>query len=335
MVAAADAVAAGVGVDEGHEAMKTSKLWRKPVRRIVPALCVACLLSPAAALAEPASYDSPEAAVGAVIAALEARDRDALIAVFGPEAEGIVLSGEGARDRADWTAFLDAYREMHRIVPADDGTEAILSIGTELWPFPIPIRKDDASGEWSFDAAAGEQEIIDRRIGQNELDVIELLRGYVRVQAAYRQIDYDGDGIMEFASAILSDPGERNGLYWPPEPGAPESPIGDFVARAAADGYSVDGQASEPEPYLGYYYEILTRQGENAPGGARDYMVNGAMVAGHAMLAFPSAYGETGIMSFMVGENGIVLEADLGEGTLEEAEAIDAYDPAAPWTPVE
>lgn len=308
-------------------------LGRKPVRRFVLTLS-AFVLSSAAALAAPETFDTPEAAVGALVGAVEAKDRDALVKIFGPEAEDVVFSGEDARDREDWGAFYAAYQEMHSVTPSDDGMEATLSIGNELWPFPIPLVKD-AAGTWAFDAQAGAQEILDRRVGENELDVIELLRGYVRVQAAFRQIDYDDDGVMEFASAILSDPGERNGLYWPPEPGTPDSPIGDFIARAAAAGYAIDGETSEPDPYLGYYYKMLSAQGENAPGGAYDYMVNGNMVAGHALLAFPAAYGESGIMSFMVGENGIIFEADLGDDTLTAADAIEAYDPAEPWTPLE
>mgnify|MGYP001799205060 CR=1 FL=1 len=157
----------------------------------------------------------------------------------------------------------------------------------------------------------------------------------MRVQTAYRQVDYDGDGVMEFASSILSDAGERNGLHWPAEDGAPESPIGDFMARASSEGFSVGDKATDPEPYLGYYFRILHRQGGEASGGAHEYIVNGNMVGGHAIIAFPSAYGETGIMSLMVGENGIVYEADLGEETLQRAAEIDSFNPGTDWLPVE
>ena len=304
------------------------------MRQLLRTVCVALLLPTAGAVAAPATFGSPDAAVDALIGALDAADRERLVAIFGPEHESIILSGEAPRDREDWTAFLDAYNEMHRLVETEDGAERVLEIGTEQWPFPIPL-KVAADGAWAFDTEAGADEIRARRIGENELAVIDLMRDYVRVQAAFRQIDYDGDGIMEFATAILSDPGERNGLYWPSEPGEPESPIGDFVARAAASGYSVDGAAQEPEPYLGYYYKLLDKQGEHAPGGAHDYKIDGQMVSGHALLAFPSAYGDTGIMSFMVGENGVIFEADLGEDTIDRAAAIDAYDPADPWFTVE
>lgn len=281
-----------------------------------------------AASAQPQAFETPEAAVDAVIAAIDAGDREAIVTIFGPENEDIILTGDAERDRDNAEDFLASYNAMHRVVVEDD--TATLYIGADQWPAPIPIVLG-SDGAWRFDPGAAREELAARVIGENELDVLELLRAYVRVQAAYRQIDYDGDGIMEFASTILSDAGQRNGLYWPAEPGVPESPIGEFMARAAASGYAVDGEAVEGDPYLGYYYRILTRQGDAAPGGARDYLVKGAMVAGHAILAFPSAYGETGIMSFMAGENGIVYEADLGEDTLAAAAAIEAFDPADDW----
>lgn len=291
-------------------------------------------LSLSASRADPAAFESPQAAVDAVVAALEARDRQALLAVFGPEFEDLVFTGDPEEDREIWGSFLRDYRQMHRIAEdAGDGT-AVLYVGRDQWPFPAPLV-ESAAGTWSFDPEAAREEVEDRRIGRNELDVIALLEAYVRVQQRYRLADQDGDGVMEFASAILSSAGKRDGLYWPSEAGAPESPIGDFVARASADGYSVGDDLAAPEPYLGYYYRILTEQGPAAPGGTMSYLVNGHMVAGHALLAFPAAYGDSGIMTFMVGENGIVYEADLGPDTLQRADAIETYDPAPPWAPVE
>ena len=286
-----------------------------------------------AAAAEPATYESPEAAVAAVIAALEARDRAALIAVFGTENEDVVLTGEDAEDRETWREFLDDYRALHRIDTSGDGGAATLVIGRDLWPFPAPLVHDPAG--WRFDAPAARDEVRLRRIGRNELDVIDLLRGYVGAQAAYRALDPDGDGLPAFAANLISGAGTRDGLYWPDAPGAPESPVGDFMARAAAEGYAIEGgPEAEPEPYLGYYYRVLTRQGAAAPGGAMDYLVDGHLVAGHALLAFPAAYGDSGVMSFLVGERGVVYEADLGEDTLAKANAIEAFDPGEGWTPV-
>jgi hypothetical protein len=282
--------------------------------------------------AAPLVFDSPEAATDTLIAALEARDRAALIAVFGAENEDVILTGDDDEDRATWGEFLASYRTLHRFDPQGEGV-TILEIGRDLWPVPAPLVKGERG--WSFDAAAAREEVLLRRIGENELDVIELLHAYVRVQDEYRRTDADGDGIADFAASVISDAGTRDGLYWPAEEGAPESPIGDFMARAAAEGYSVDGTEEDPEPYLGYYFQLLQNQGDAAPGGALDYMVNGHMMAGHAMLAYPAAYDETGIMSFMVGERGIVYEADLGEDTLAVAGAIESFEPGEGWTPVE
>jgi hypothetical protein len=296
------------------------------------ALCgAAAALSAPAAWADPEVFASPEDAVAAVVAAIEARDAAALVAVFGPENEDVVLTGDDADDRETWREFFESYRAFHRIDPGGPD-RATLYVGRDLWPFPAPLVK--AEGGWVFDGAAARDEVQLRRIGQNELDVIDLMRGYVRAQAAYRAEDPDRDGLPSFAAAVLSSPGRRDGLYWPPDPDAPESPIGDFMARAAADGYNVDGTDAEPEPYLGYYFRVLTKQGAAAPGGAMDYVVNGHMVAGHALLAFPAGYGESGIMSFLVGEAGVVYEADLGEDTLAVAGAIDSFDPGEGWAPV-
>ena len=309
--------------------MKRSPIWNAAAGTLTAACLWATMSS--VALATPQSFESPEAAVDAVVAALEAIDREALLAIFGAENEDVILTGDDAEDTETWREFLTEYRQLHRI--GTDADSATLFIGRTLWPFPVTLERGEAG--WSFDAEAARDEILLRRIGANELDVIALLEGYVRVQSEYRASDPDGDGMPSFASAILSDAGARNGLYWPPEPGAPESPIGDFMARAAAEGYEVDGEAIEAEPYLGYYYRVLTRQGEAAPGGALNYMVDGRMVAGHALLAFPAAYGETGVMSFMVGERGMVYEADLGPETLEVADAIEAFDPTESWSVVD
>jgi hypothetical protein len=302
-------------------------------RALGGAVAALIALSAFAAVAEPRSFETPEAAVGEVIAALNARDRDGLIAIFGAESEDVILSGDPQRDRDDWGGFLRAYNEMNRVAVQADGT-ARLYVGRDQYPLPMPLVKGD-DGKWHFDAEAAREEMLDQRIGRNELDVVELMKGYVRVQARFRRTDYDGDGVMEFASSILSSADARDGLYWPSAEGVPESPVGDFVARASSIGYSIGGEDVEPEPYLGYYYHMLRKQGPGAPGGAMDYMVNGNMVAGHALIAFPSAYGDTGIMSFMVGENGVVYEADLGEDTLEAAVAIDSFDPGEGWAPVD
>jgi hypothetical protein len=316
-------VAVAADVVEGGEVM-TMKLWTR-------AALIALLCSSAPAHAEPAAYDSPEAAIGALIAALEAKDKDALLGVFGPEFSDLVFTGDDEDDRATWREFYTSYRTYNRLEDRDG--VVTLYIGRERWPFPAPLVM--TGGKWRFDTEAARDEVEARRIGLNELDVIDTLRRAPIVQQEFRAVDHDGDGVMEFAAGILSSPGQRDGLYWPDEPGTPESPLGDFIARANADGYNFDGTDREPEPYLGYYFRILQKQGPAAPGGAYGYMINGNMVAGHAAMAFPAAYGETGIMTFMVGENGIVYEADLGEDTLAVAGAIDTFDPGEGWFEVE
>jgi hypothetical protein len=301
------------------------------MKTLVPSLLtMAC--SASLAQAEPQTFASPEAAVAAVVAAIEAQDPAALLQVFGPENEDVVFVGDPEKDRAVWSDFLTAYQRQNRIETIEPG-RAVLHIGREDWPFPAPIV---ASGNmWSFDGAGAREEVRLRRIGLNELDVIDLLKAGVAVQSRYRQTDHDGDGVMEFAASILSAPGQRDGLYWPDEPGTPQSPIGPFMAQASADGYSVGGDTSEPDPYLGYYFHILQKQGPAAPGGAFDYKIGGNMVAGYAFLAFPADYGETGIMTFIVGENGVVYEADLGPDTLRLANEIVTFNPREGWQPAD
>jgi hypothetical protein len=260
---------------------------------------------------------------------LQAKDRDALLTIFGPESEDLIGSGDPEADAEAREEFLAEYGTFNQIVPAGDN-RVVLEVGRSLWVFPVAMTKSDAG--WSFDAAGARDEILARRIGMNELDVIELMQRAAAVQAAFRQTDYDGDGVMEFAASILSTPGQRDGLYWPPEDGTPESPIGAFMAQASADGVNIDGVDQAPLPYLGYFFRILTRQGESAPGGAYDYMVGGNMVAGHALLAYPAEPGETGVMSFMMGENGQIYEANLGDATLDVAGAIDSFNPGEGWT---
>lgn len=273
----------------------------------------------------PIGFDSPEEAVEAVLDALYARDRDALIAIFGDGSEDVLFTGEVPRDRAAWTQFVEQYLEGH-FIHVTYGDTASLFVGDDNWAFPAPIILGE-DGKWTFDAEEAREEVLTRRIGRNELEVIEILHGYVDAQAEYRMEDHDDDGVLEFAGSILSSPGTRDGLYWP----GGDSPIGDFVAEAAADGYSIDGEDQDPIPYAGYYYRLLTKQGENAPGGAMEYVINGNQVAGHALLAIPASYGDTGIMSFMVSESGVVMEADLGEDTLEKAVDITSYNPGEGW----
>lgn len=299
-------------------------------RSVVSGLLWLCLVG--TATAEPAAFETADEAVSAVVAAVEAEDGPALLGVFGAESKDLIFTGDEVTDRANWREFLASYRQEHRIEMTADGV-AVLYIGRKDWPFPLQIVATNAG--WRFDVEGAREEIVDRRIGLNELDVMDLLRDGVDVQRTYRLEDHDGDGVLEFASSILSSPGARDGLYWQEEEGTEESPIGDFLARASADGFSFDGTDEPPDPYLGYYFRILQRQGTHAPGGAYDYLIGGNMVAGHAYLAYPAEYGESGVMSFLVGEAGVIYEADLGAKTLDVAAAIDSFDPGPGWAKVE
>jgi hypothetical protein len=202
-------------------------------------------------------------------------------------------------------------------------------LGEDDWPFPIDVVRSDAG--WIFDIEDGRNEIMARQVGLNELDVIDAMEAYVEIQREFRQVDHDGDGLLEFAAHVTSSAGAHDGLYWP----GGDSPVGDLVARASMDGFAEEGSDSAADPYLGYYFRILDAQGPEAPGGEMSYLVNGNMLAGHALLAVPAVYGESGVHSFLVSENGLVYEADLGEESLATAASLTSYNPDDAWEPVE
>lgn len=292
------------------------------------AAVAACLLS-GPAFAQQGQYASPQAALDAMISALRAADKNAVLGVFGAEAADYLSDGDPVEDRINRLTLLGLYEEGYRFVPQPDGS-VLIALGAEGWLFPVPIASQD--GSWAFDNDAGREEVRLREIGLNEIDVVELLQAYVTIQAEFRRADPNGDGVMEFAGQIIaSDETARDGLFWADE----DSPLGELFARAAATGYNDGASDQPPEPFSGYYYRILTAQTDAAPGGAMSYIINGHMLGGHALLAVPAVYGETGVHSFMVSENGIVLEAVLGEDTLEIAAGMAAYDPTPDWTPVE
>lgn len=291
-----------------------------------PIFLAAVVLWPAFASAQDAApvYPTPQAALEALFGAITAGNPAGAAAAIGPSASDLVDADDPvatADALADLTA---AYLEGYRFVPAGAGALTI-ALGADGWPFPVPLLREGDG--WRFDAEAARAEILDRRIGGNELDVIDVMDAYVEIQREYRAIDHDGDGVMEFASAILSSEGRRDGLYWPGE----DSPVGDVAARASLDGFD-DAEGDEAgEPFGGYFFRILQAQGEAAPGGAMSYLVNGNMVAGHALLAVPAVYGETGVHTFMVGENGVIVQADLGPDSLDVAFGITAFDPGRGW----
>ncbi len=298
------------------------------MRRLVTSLATTLVLcSPFPVLADPARYETLDEAASAFRDALRAPGAESLLKVFGADAEDVLSSGDPLEDRANRLALVLLMGESMGLLPNNDGSVSI-TLGRDDWAFPIPLVRNDET--WAFDMAAGALEITARAIGRNELGVIELLDAYVDVQAEFRLRDHDNDGVMEFARHIISDPEVRDGLVW----ASPDSPMGVRLAQASLDGFS-DGEADQaPIPHSGYYFRILTGQTETAPGGAFSYLMGENMIAGHAILAVPAIYGETGRASFMVSENGRILEADLGEETLDIVTDWTLYDPTDQWAEV-
>lgn len=296
-------------------------------RSFLAGVALTCLAA-APLIAEPASFATPFDALEGMMSALDSPEPGAVLSVFGADNEDLISSGDAAEDARHRVSLLALYREGFRMVPQQDGS-FVIALGVDGWPFPVPLARQNDG--WSFDAEAGRREVADRALGLNEIRLIDLLDAYVDVQATFRLSDHDGDGVKEFARQIISSTDARDGLFWPGE----GSPLGERLARASDSGFHDGLQDRAPEAHLGYFFRILTRQGDNAPGGAMDYVVNGNMVGGHAILAVPANFGETGVHSFMVSENGVILEAILGEETLEIAATIEAFDPGDDWTPVE
>ena len=275
-------------------------------------------------------FASPEEAVTAFINGMKANDNETVWAILG--GKGLLSSGDPVQDKADMARFIAAYDKKNKIEKPSEN-KAVLSDGDDDWPFPIPVvKRGDA---WYFDTHAGKQELFNRRIGRNELRVIDSMRAYVDMQREYAGRDWDGDGIYPYAQKIMSTPGKKDGLYWEPKAGEPESPLGPLFARAAAAGYGKKGGSGKPAPFHGYYFKILKAQGKHANGGAFDYVAKGNMILGYGMLAYPAKYGSSGIMTFIVNHEGVVYQKDLGKDTAKRAKAINAYDPDRTWNKVE
>jgi hypothetical protein len=272
-------------------------------------------------------FATPEQAVAALIDTAKAGNLDELLTLFGPEGKELISSSDPATARNNRDVFEVAVAERWRLEdPRPDVKELI--VGNEDWPFPIPLVKD-ATG-WRFDTAAGKEEILARRIGRNELAVIATCHAYVTAQRRFAKDGHDGKPAGRYALRFNSDPGTRNGLYWQTGRGEPRSPLGDMVAAAADDGYGLAARA-EPAPFHGYNFRILTAQGPAAPGGAMDYVKDGDMSGGFALIAWPAQYDASGIMTFIVNSEGVVFEKDLGQETPASAKAITRYDPDNTW----
>lgn len=276
-------------------------------------------------------FVSPEEAVRALVEAIKLDNPETLKAVLGPGSENLISSGDEIADKSDQENFIDAYEEKNRIEIVGV-KRAVLRVGNKDWPMPISIVKKGK--HWLFDAKAAEDEILNRRIGRNELSAMQVCLAYVDAQREYAQSDMDDDGLLEYAQKFESDSGLKNGLYWETKENEPRSPFGLFICMAAKEGYEVRGSLDAPEPYHGYFYKILKSQGKSAPGGAFDYVVNGKMIGGFAMVAYPARYGVSGVMTFIVNQDGDIYEKNLGKNTMEIAEAMTVFNPNKTWRKV-
>jgi hypothetical protein len=271
------------------------------------------------------NFKTPDEAVSALIAAAKSADQKALTRLLGPGSAEIVSSGDAVADADARRRVIEAYDAKHKVT-MEGADKAVLILGAEDWPFPIPLVRKD--GTWRFDTAAGRDEILYRRIGRNELSAIQACLAYVDAQHDYAEKDRAGSGAGIYAQRIVSRPGKKDGLYWPAVAGEDESPLGELVASATAEGYRAGQQRV---PYHGYYYKVLTRQGPKAPGGALDYVVRGKMIGGFALVAYPAEYGNSGIMTFLVNHQGVIFEKDLGPRTATIAAGMTAFDPDGTW----
>jgi hypothetical protein len=287
-------------------------------------LCSSAMAAPV----KPQSFASPELAATALADAAHNNDAAALLAIFGSAGQRLVNSGDKVEDDSMRARFAERYAAAHKLL-LDAANKATLVVGAEEWPFPIPLVRK--GGAWHFDAAAGAEEILNRRVGRNELNTMEVCRDYVRAQRDYAA-DLQGERKpLEYAQKFISSPGQHDGLYWAADPGEKQSPIGPQMAHARAEGYSSNPADEGHAPYHGYYYKILTRQGAAAPGGAHDYLVGGHMAGGFALIAFPAIWGDSGVMTFIVNQNGIVYQKNLGPDTVKIAAAITEFNPDLSW----
>ena len=273
-------------------------------------------------------FATPEEAASALVDALRSNDQKALLAILGPGGQGLISSGDPVADRRIRERFVADYDQKHQLEAG--GGKIVLEVGADRFPLAIPIVPDGPS--WRFDTAAGKEEILNRRIGQNELNTIQVCLAYVDAQREYYARDPDGDALLQYAQKFASSPGKRDGLYWPTKPGEPDSPLGSLVAQARTEGYSK--RSSAPVPYWGYYYRILTAQGKDAPAGAYSYLAKGQMMGGFALVAYPAQYGVSGVMTFIVNQDGVVYQKDLGPDSAAIARAMKDFNPDNTWKKV-
>ena len=294
------------------------------MKRLSVALAIMLALQ-YATFAAPAqkTFASLDEAVNALVAALRAADRKALVEILGPQGNPLVWSGDDVADRAAFQRFTAEYDRAHRL--EGGGGKVVLYVGDDDFPFPIPLVPDGP--RWLWDTDAGDDELLNRRIGENELATIQVCLAYVDAQREYYS---RGQGLLEYAQRLDSTKGKHDGLYWETRPGELDSPLGPLVARARAAGYPLPPPRG-PAPYHGYFYRILLAQGPDAPGGAYDFVVRGHMIGGFALVAYPASYGASGIMTFIVNQDGVVYQKDLGPKTAQAANAVKTYNPDRTW----
>lgn len=307
--------------------LRKNRSWIVPVSLIAAALILLSgnVQGLHAAQAAQKSFSSPEEAVKALVDANRANNLDELITILGPGSRDLIYSGDEAADRTGREKFLKAYNEKNSLQEKSADT-MVLCVGADSWPMPIPIVKKGSA--WVFDVSEGKQEILNRRIGRNELYVIDILNAYVDAQHEYATKDCGRSGKVEFAQRIVSTKGKHDGLFWEVQEGEEESPLGPLVAQAAREGYANPNL----QPFHGYYFKILNGQGKHADGGAYDYVVNGKMILGFAIIAYPAEYGNSGVMTFMVNQAGTIYQKNLGRDTKRLAESMKVFDPDKTWT---
>jgi hypothetical protein len=312
---------------------KRDLLYLTALTGIIAAILLSGTYSPLFAKSlQQKSFASPEEAVKALIVAVRVNDKKEMLAILGPGGKELISSGDEVADKVGCEKFLKAYDKMNKLEKAS-ADKMILHVGKDDWPLPIPIV--EKNNIWVFDTKAGKEEILNRRIGRNELNVIDVLHAHVDAQREYASKDCKGSGVVEFAQKFISTKGKHDGLYWEAKEGEEMSPLGPFVAQAANEGYANKAGGINLSPFHGYYYRILKGQGKHATGGAYDYVVKGKMILGFALVAYPAQYGNSGIMTFIVNQEGVIYEKNLGKNTERIAKAMKKFDPDKTWKKVE
>jgi len=300
-------------------------------RIFVTTILLFLVFGASAQAADQKTFATPTAAVQALLKAAEDGNQDEILAVLGDDGKELVYSGDPVQDKAGMEAFVKAYKTKHAIVKQDEQTR-ILQVGESDWQMPIPLISD--GGKWRFDTAAGKEELLYRRIGHNELGAIAACRGYIDAQKDYAAAGHDGLPRGIYARKLMSSSGKQDGLYWETQEGEGASPAGPLLASASGEGYASEGLGGKSQPYHGYFYRILKAQGPAAKGGTKSYLVDDKLTGGVGLVAFPAQYRVSGVMTFIINQNGVVYQKDLGEKTAEVAGSMTEYNPDRTWEKV-